>query len=199
MKAQYLACIALFGLLGGCSQQAAITPVTLAQSQHSTDKLVPIVKPKDELIPVKPIGTFMNVKTDGEHASGYTIKLWKQDDKVYGSISVHRGLMGDPPTGILENVKFEPQTKVLSFTAKLSVGQFFDENHNNVPSQNRFEFKGTLTNKKLQGNLRMTNELCSNKCPKTRQINLPRSKEWSSAMKDYQSYAEWETFVNKFL
>jgi hypothetical protein len=150
---------------------------------------------KSEL-PVKPLGTFMRVKSDdGEHAYGYDVALWKQGSKIYGLISAHAGLIGDPPAGLLENVRFDPRTKKLSFTAKLSLGVDGD----NVPSHDIFVFEGMLTATRLAGNLLVKNEQCGKACTERKIINLPRSKEWSSSMDSFKTYAEWKKDADEIL
>lgn len=150
-------------------------------------------------LPVKVLGTFMRIKSSGEHAYGYDVELWKQGDKIYGLISAHDGLIGDPPTGLLENVRFDPKTKKFSFKAKLTLGMFFNKEYDNVPSHDVFEFEGTLTNTRLAGTLSTTNELCADKCPEKKKINLPRSKESSSMMSGFKTYAEWKTDADEIL
>ena len=147
-------------------------------------------------LPVRPIGTFMRIKSDdGEHASGYDVALWKQGAKIYGLISAHEGLIGDPPAGLLENVRFDPRTKKFSFTAKLSLGVDGD----NIPSHDIFEFEGTLTATRLAGNLLIKDEQCGKSCTERKKINLPRSKEWSSSMENFKSYAEWKKDADEIL
>lgn len=80
-----LVCLVLCSLLG-CSNETAITKVTEAQTKIALDNSIPVVEPKDES-PVKVIGEFTNVKSNGEHQQGYSVKLWKQDNKIYGLIS----------------------------------------------------------------------------------------------------------------
>lgn len=158
----------------------------------------PLPAPKKEL-PVKVLGTFMCVKSNGEHAYGYSVELWQQGARIFGLISAHDGLIGDPPTGLLENVRFEPRTKKFSFRAKLTLGMFFSEKYDNVPSRDVFEFEGTLTAARLAGTLSVTNELCADKCPEKKKINLPRSKEWSSLLSPFKTYAEWKADADETL
>jgi len=148
---------------------------------------------------VKALGTFIKVKSDGEHANGYSITLWKQNDEIIGLVAVHRGLIGDPPAGLLENVKFDPQTKKLSFTAKLTLGQFYDNDQKDVPSQDILEFGGTLTNKKLAGTVTLTDQLCANGCAETKKIDLPRSKEFNNWTEDFQTHAAWKGYIDEIL
>lgn len=155
-------------------------------------------EPKTEL-PVTALGTFMRIRSDGEHAYGYDVQLWKQGDQIYGLISAHAGLIGDPPTGLLENVRFDPKTKKFSFKAKLTLGMFFSKDYDNVPSRDVFEFEGTLTTARLAGTLSMTNELCADKCPGKKKINLPRSKQWSSMMTRFKTFAQWQEDADETL
>lgn len=149
--------------------------------------------------PVKPFGQFMKVKGDGEHCSGYDVGLWTQDEKMYGLISVHRGLCGDPPAGRLENVQFDPRTKKLSFKAKVSIGLDYNDDHNYVPSHDVLEFDGFLTSKRLYGTLKTTDQLCPDICKETKTIDLPRSKEFDWWTEEYKSYAEWKADMDKIL
>ena len=147
------------------------------------------------------IGDFSNRKSDGEHEWGYSVELWKQEDKICGLIagSSHSRLYGDPPTGLLEDVQFDPKTGKMSFRAKLTLGLWSDRDHRNLPSQDVYEFEGVLTAKKLKGNLLTSNELCDDKCPRREQIELRRSKDSSFLMDDYQSYSEWKSYADRIL
>jgi hypothetical protein len=189
-------CILGFVLLG-CSNQI-LTNVAMSQRVDSVNNLKNVDGEKNKST-IKPIGTFMNVKTDGEHASGYLIRIWKQGERVYGLVSVHRGNMGDPPAGILDDVEFDSKTNKLSFRTKLSLGLFLDKDKSYVPSRDVLEFVGYLTNKKLFGDILMTNELCSDKCPERKKVVLPKSREWSEGMEDYQTYEGWKVFANEIL
>jgi hypothetical protein len=192
----FLFCLLGFVLLG-CSAQI-LTNVAMSQRNDSSNNSNKLDGKKDKS-PIKPIGTFMNVKTDGEHASGYLIRLWSQEEKVYGLVSVHQGLMGDPPAGILDNVEFDSKTNKLSFKAKLSLGLFLDKDKSYVPSKDTLEFVGSLKNKKLSGEILMTNELCSDKCPDRKKVTLPLSKEWTEGMEEYQTYGDWKGFADEIL
>jgi hypothetical protein len=138
MATKFLAAAVLLGLLG-CPNETAITRITRAQNKPVSDNSAPMVEPQVES-PVKPIGHFTNVKSKGEHQWGYEVELWRQDDKIYGLISgsSHSRLVGDPPTGLLEDVKFDPKTGKLSFRAKLP-GVIFAGNE--LPGE-VYEFEG---------------------------------------------------------
>lgn len=159
----------------------------------------PLLPAAKKELPVKVLGTFMRIKSNGEHADGYDVELWKQGTQIYGLISAHDGLIGDPPTGLLENVRFDPKTKKFSFKAKLTLGMFFSKEYDNVPSRDVFEFEGSLTNTRLAGTLSITNELCADKCPEKKKINLPRSKQWSSMISGFKTYAQWKADADETL
>jgi hypothetical protein len=159
----------------------------------------PLAPAAKKELPVKVFGIFMRIKSNGEHAYGYSVELWQQGAKIYGLISAHDGLIGDPPTGLLENVKFDPKTKKFSFRAKLTLGMVFSKEYDNVPSRDVFEFQGTLTKMRLAGTLSTTNELCPDKCPEKKKINLPRSRVWDSAIRGFKTYAEWKADADETL
>jgi hypothetical protein len=76
---------------------------------------------------------------------------------------------------------------------------FFSKEYDNVPSRDVFEFEGTLTSARLAGTLSTTNELCPDKCPEKKKIDLPRSKDWSSMMSGFKTYAEWKADADETL
>ncbi|MEP6900603.1 MAG: hypothetical protein ABJA66_02570 [Actinomycetota bacterium] len=194
---KYLVCIMILSLFG-CSHEI-VTTKTEAQNKTSVNDSTSMVEQKKES-PVKVTGDFTNVKSDGEHQQGYSVKLWKQDDKFYGLISGSGYLrqMGDPPKGILENVRFDPQSNKLSFQSKLLLALIHDRPDSGyVPSWGFYEFEGILTNNKLEGNIKVTDQLCGNKCPDIKKITLRRSKKWSLVLSEYQSYIEWKTYVDE--
>jgi hypothetical protein len=77
------------------------------------------------LASVKPIGEYSNMRYTAEHAYGYTVQLWQDGNQFFGLFMSAFGLAGDTPTGLLEDVKFNPSTGALSFTARLTVGSAY--------------------------------------------------------------------------
>ena len=88
-----------------------------------------------------------------EHAYGYAVELWRDGDSAIGLFFVSEGLQGDTPTGMLENIKFDPPTGVLSFTARLTTGAVLLPGGRQEPSRDRFEFSGTLKATVLTGTI----------------------------------------------
>ena len=194
---RYLICVALFGLFG-CSHEVAIIRVADAQAKPAADNSNSLSESSVES-PVKVIGDFTNVKSDGEHQSGYSVKFWKQDDKIYGLISGtgYLRMMGDPPTGVLDNVQFDSKLNKVSFQSKLLLALIHDKPDSGyVPSWGFYEFEGILANNRLKGDIRVTDDLCGNKCPDIKGITLRRSTKRSSEMKEFQTYNEWKSFAD---
>jgi hypothetical protein len=150
--------------------------------------------------PVAIVGAFTNVeRSDNEHADGYALSLWRQGGTIFGLFSLQRGLIGDPPTGILEDIEFDPQGKALSFKVRLSTGLVYDGQHEGVPSRDVFRFKGTLGKNEVKGDMNISNELFREKAPQSRKVVLWRSRELTEAMQAPQDYAQWRESVNKIL
>ncbi len=197
MLTRCLVCLVLFGLFG-CSNESVVT-VTEAQNKTNLNNSIPPVKPTVES-PVKPIGAFTNVKSNGEHQWGFAVELWRQDDKIYGWMSGtdYSRIVGDGPAGILEDVQFDSKTGKISFTAKLP-GVIFAGNEQ---SPDVFEFEGVLTKKKLVGNLLPTNDSFGNQPTKKKKITLLKSKKESSDLEEFfnfGSYQEWKAWMDKIL
>lgn len=192
-----LICLALFGLFG-CSHEVTITKVAEAQTKTISDNSNSLIESRVES-PMKVIGDFTNVKSDGEHQSGYSVKFWKQDDKIYGLISGtgYLRLLGDPPRGILDNVQFDSKSNKVSFQSKLLLALIHDTPDSGyVPSWGFYEFEGDLAKNRLQGNIKVTDALCGNKCPDIKKISLRRSTKKSLEMKEFQTYNEWKSFAD---
>jgi len=100
---------------------------------------------------VSVVGEYPNMRFTAEHAYGYTVQLWREGDRLFGLLLASDGLQGDTPTGLLENVVFDPRTGALSFTVRLTTGLAYLGPGNSVPSRDLFEFRGTLGTEMLAG------------------------------------------------
>src|SRR5579864_5407724 len=85
-------------------------------------------------------GEFSNMRYTEEHAYGYTVQLWREGVAVFGLFLASEGLAGDTPTGLLDDLKYDPRSGKLSFKAKLTMGL----DARNQPSHDLFEFNGKL-------------------------------------------------------
>src|SRR2546430_16462606 len=69
------------------------------------------------------VGAYSNMVITDVHAQGYSVELWQQGDRYVGFLLTAAGLAADTPTGILEDLRFDPTTRALTFKAKLSTGR----------------------------------------------------------------------------
>ena len=125
MNVKSLICIAVLAL-SGCTQSVESTkppPAAVKTPEAPTLPVEPLpAAAPDSEAPVTVLGEFSNRKGDGEHAWGYSVDLWKHEGRIIGMICGTQYLMlnGSPPTGLLENVQYDPKTGRMSFSAKLS-------------------------------------------------------------------------------
>lgn len=85
------------------------------------------------------VGNFHNVssKDGGEHCAGYSLELWKYGERFLGLLDVHEGLCGDPPCGVIRDVRLDPKTGSFEFWSSIN-GQ-------------QIQFEGTLTREAIDG------------------------------------------------
>ena len=145
------------------------------------------------------IGAFSNMRYTAEHAYGYRAELWREQNRVFGFFLWSEGLMGDTPTGLLEDVRYDPRTGSLSFSAKLTTGLFSNQNFSRVPSRDLLRFRGTLKGRHLRGTLEISNALTPEDAPKREKIELTLSKKESEVMIDADSYDAWKLRADEIL
>ena len=90
----------------------------------------------------------------GEHCSGWSVELWRSAGAFFGQIEHHRGLCGDPPMGLLEDIHHDPRDGRFSFKSKISDGV----DARGKPSCDRLMFRGTLGGARLAGELQWMTE-----------------------------------------
>lgn len=90
--------------------------------------------------PVEAIGEFSDMRYTEEHAYGHSIQLWRAGDEFFGLFLAADGLAGDPPTGRLQDLRFDQATGRLRFHARL-------------PVHGLFVFDGTLSGDEIDGEL----------------------------------------------
>lgn len=147
----------------------------------------------------KKIGAFTNMRFTAEHQYGYTVELWQEKDRVFGFFLASEGLIGDTPTGLLEDVAFDSKTGQLSFRSRLSTGITFDKNDKQVPTRDVFRFKGVLKNRKLTGILENANDLAKPTTSRQRKFSLNFSKSETAEMIDAKSYDDWKKEADEIL
>ena len=141
------------------------------------------------------LGEFSNVKYTEEHAYGAAVELWGADSSVFGLFDFAEGLQGDTPTGLLDDVEFDPGSRRLSFKAKLSLGLHYCARHpKGVPSRDLFEFSGKLTQERLAGTLVRSDALHPEGKPDIRRIAL--AKTAGAPPLEPASYGEWKRWAD---
>ena len=146
------------------------------------------------------LGAFSHITHAEGDAFGYTVELWKEGDQIFGLLLAYVGPPADPPTGILEDVKFDPKTRRLSFTARMTTGLLYSREYAGVPSHDRFSFKGVLTRKRLVGVLRQSDDLSPSFQPTSKRITL----RWSAFSTELmvpppQTYSAWRSWADEIL
>lgn len=142
---------------------------------------------------VKPIGSFTNVESDGEHEDGYSVHLWSHGQEIVGHVSFHVGLIGDAPAGVLTNVQFSRVTGELAFLAKLTSGLHFCKLHENVPSHDMLSFRGRLRRRQLRGTFTVHDHLDTPPRLTARDTVILRDDpDQSPYMRAYESVEAWQ-------
>jgi hypothetical protein len=148
---------------------------------------------------VRRLGAFTNMRYTAEHQYGYSVELWQEKDRLFGFLLVSAGLAGDTPTGLLEDVVFDPKTGRLTFRARLSTASTFDENNRQVPTRDLYEFNGALKGQSLTGTLRHTDAPNRSAAGTKTKVSLRRSKSGSDAMIQPKNYGEWKEEADEIL
>ena len=149
--------------------------------------------------PIKIVGVFTSMRSSGEHAYGYRVELWRQDERIFGIFMASQGLAGDTPTGLLEEVAYESGTGRLSFLARLTMGSIINSQHQTVPSRDLFRFAGTMSRDALRGALDASNALTPEQAPHREKIVLRRSAKESQGMRAPESCSQWAREVAEIL
>lgn len=143
------------------------------------------------------VGEFSNMRFTEEHAYGFTVQLWRHGTDLAGLLLSSAGLQGDTPTGLLENVQFEPRTGKLSFSARLTTAAAIMEGGRQEPTRDFFEFQGILRRTSLSGVLKRSDRLRHGATPFSQRVVL--SKQEDSGMTQPSSYVEWKTETDEIL
>ncbi|HTD43877.1 MAG TPA: hypothetical protein VK687_06830 [Bryobacteraceae bacterium] len=136
--------------------------------------------------PITFAGEFSNMRYTEEHAYGYTLQLWREGATVFGLFLASEGLAGDTPTGLLDDLKYDPRSGKLSFKAKLTMGV----DARLQPSHDLFEFDGTLGKAAVSGVLK--------RAAVSERINL-RKLEPNAALPQPRTYDEWKRQTDEII
>jgi hypothetical protein len=139
--------------------------------------------------PITFAGEFSNMRYTEEHAYGYILQLWREGATVFGLFMASEGLAGDTPTGLLDDLKYDPRSGKLSFRTKLTMGI----DARNQPSHDLFEFDGTLGAAAVSGVLKRSGGITSSERVTLRKLPA------SSALPQPRTYDEWKRQTDEIL
>jgi hypothetical protein len=140
---------------------------------------------------VKAVGCFSNVQSNGEHADGYSVELWISGGKIIGFVDHHRGLVGDPPMGILSNVQYDSRTGRISFEAKISDGVHLDNELRQTPSHDLISFDGFLKSDRLQGDIMLKGNVDSKPVVYDKRAAFIMRKYSNCGLETYENHDRW--------
>ena len=147
--------------------------------------------------PISFMGEFSNVRHTAEHAYGYSVQLWREGDKIFGLFTAASGLAGDAPCGLLEDVRFNPDTGTLSFTAKLSVASIYLGKGRQEPTRDLFSFNGTLHGTVLAGSLTHLDQMQPKSKPTSKRLRLLRTANPPAI--DAATHEDWKRAADAIL
>ena len=157
-----------------------------------------VAQPAD--VPVTPLGSYANIKSDGEHAYGYSVDLWSHGTEVVGLVGYHEGLAGDAPAGMLTDVRFNRSTGDIAFSAKLTIGAHTCAVHSNLPSHDLLSFRGQLRGRSLRGTFTLEDHLHTPPIVGSRAaVTLHDDRSRSPYLRGYATLDAWRADYRKKL
>jgi hypothetical protein len=127
----------------------------------------------------------------GEHADGYGVELWDADGQLAGLLYRAAGLAQDIPVGQLEDIRYNPKDRTLSFKARLSIGVATVNGDSWEPTRDIYQFQGTLFPDQLTGELMHGDRLHSDRPLTSESVKLYRDEKLEKQTPQPKSYSEW--------
>jgi hypothetical protein len=188
MNAELLAFLHERGFADNVFNRNAEAFLKKRENYHSRPQSTAMLKPEPSIVF---LGMYSNMRYTEEHAYGTQLELWQQDEQFFGHFLHSMGLMGDTPTGRLEKFIFDPKTKRLSFTTRLTLGLHDCSEHESTPSRDVFEFEGVFSREAIIGTLKHKDAFHP-ETPATREEIVLKKIEEKYLGKIYKNRAEWE-------
>jgi hypothetical protein len=141
------------------------------------------------------IGHFSNQKVSGGEdphiVSGYTVRLFQADNKLFGEIAVATG-SGEPVPGRLYDIEFDPPTKKLRFKAKYSEGREFSKQigPGGRKSRDLLIFSGRLARNSLAGTVVLKDGYNLQEAGKKSYAVMKRKPEFTSKPDSFEKWVQ---------
>jgi hypothetical protein len=145
------------------------------------------------------VGAYSNRVIADAHAQGYGIELWKEGNAYFGFFLSTTGMADDIPIGILDDLRYDPTDKSLSFKTKMTVGRSTMNGETWVPTRDIYRFEGTLLPDQISGHLIHADDLKPDTPATQDDIKLYRAKDEEAAMPVPASYDQWAELARKLL
>jgi hypothetical protein len=145
------------------------------------------------------VGAYSNRVVTDQQASGYGVQLWQEGINYFGFFLSAKGLADDMPIGILEDLRYDPKTKEISFKARMSVGRATVNGETWVPTRDLYQFKGVLYPDQISGSLVHIDALQPDRPAKQEEVKLYRSTREEEALPTLNSYKQWSDLAQKLL
>ncbi len=190
----FTGCLFLLIAASGATVAApASAPATAPATVPASGAAACAIIPTDTRI--RGIGTFSNMRTTEEHAYGYDVSLWAAGDCLVGFFDSSQGLIGDTPTGSLENVRHDRGSGRLTFTAKLSMGTVRIPGSQDLQrSQDLFTFDGILKQDRIVGTVTHSQPNAPRVVPVREEVVLRRLKDEDGPPQGPGTYGAWEEY-----
>jgi hypothetical protein len=143
------------------------------------------------------LGTYSDMRFTQEHAYGSQVDLWRQGKELVGHFLHSEGLSGDTPTGLMEKVSYDPNSRRLSFEARLTLGKHYCRTHHGLPSRDKFIFDGTLNKGSIMGSLQREDGFHPESPGMRKEVRL--RKRVSPGLNDFESRQQWEQYSKDIL
>ena len=144
-----------------------------------------------ETAPISEMGSFSNIRATEDHAYGFSLRLWRAGECLFGLLTSTMGLQADMPIGTLQDITFDAKSGRLSFSAKLTMGVTSVKGSKDwVPTRDLYVFEGRLNGSTVTGVMTHTVQNHPNVSPERSDVVLPASKS-DASMPGAKTYGEW--------
>ena len=135
-----------------------------------------------------------STSSDGEHETGYTLRLYRFRGEMIGTLSRHAGLIGDAKRSRLEQLGFDSDSGSLSFEARFGGWSYRSTQGESVTGEKVFRFRGSLSNSLVQGKIeKALDPPPANPRGETELVLLPAQEPSRWDKRGFDTYKDWES------